>query len=277
MESIVVGLDGTEASLVALDWAAERAARGPCRMQIVRVDRSGWLGGEHAEDPALVSAQRRAGDRAPSAEIASRAVAGRMPDTLVREAQGADLLVIGAHRRRPVRSALTGWLPLRTVSRSRIPVAVVPDGWSGLDGPIVVGVDDDDSSSEAIRFAAAEAEAAGVGLTMVHAWMMPPPTTDGAVALLASPIEVKGGHRRILDQAHRDVVQTHPALAVERSLVHDNPIDALLTAASTASLLVLGTHHRGFLAAAMLGSVGQDALWQCDIPVCVVPRVVSVL
>ena len=37
MNTIVVGFDGTAASLVALDWVAERAARGPTRVEIVMI------------------------------------------------------------------------------------------------------------------------------------------------------------------------------------------------------------------------------------------------
>ena len=271
MENIVLGFDGTQPSLVALDWTAARAARTPTRVEIVRVRGTGWAS-EDRGDAELDAAERRVRDRAASAEVVSRIEMGRMPEALLRSAERADLLVIGIHRRRPVRSTLAGWLPLRIVSRSPIATAVVPDDWSpAAEGSVVVGVDDDDSSSAAVDFAAAEAASAGAALTMLHAWTMPLPTTDGSVALLASPIQVKGGHRRILEDAHRRVIAAHPDLSVERALINDNPTAALLAASRHASLLVLGTHHRGFIAGAMLGSVGQDALWESRTPICVIP------
>lgn len=268
MEHIVVGFDGSNASWVALDWAAERAARGPCQVEVVTVEHEDLL-----TEPAgsVAGAERRIMDRAPDAEIVTHTLAGGMPRALLRAAEVADLLVIGAHRRHPVRSALTGWLPVRTVSRSQVPIVVVPEDWTFTDGPIVVGVDDDDSSSAAVGFAAAEAESSRSELTLLHAWQMPEPSTEGAGALLASSTHVKAVHRGLLDQASDRVAQTHPGLQLDRVLVENHPSSALVSRSEGASLLVLGTHGRGLLEGALLGSVCQDALSLSSSPVCVVP------
>ena len=270
MDNIVVGYDGSEPSLIALDWAAARAAARSSTVEIVSVNASD-LFDETAIPAVLQDAERRFRDIAKDAHVQSRRVNGRMPGALLRAAERADLLVIGAHRRRPLRAALAGWRPLRTVARSSVPIVVIPDDWSDTEGRILVGVDDDDSSSAAVDFAAREARDAGVGLTLVHAWQMPVPTMDGAVALLASPIEQKATHRRILDAVADTVLAAYPGIAVERILVNDNPSAALLTEARRSSLVVIGTHHRGPLAGAVLGSVGQDTVAQSRTPVCVVP------
>lgn len=270
MESIVVGFDGTGASTIALDWAAERAARGVTRVEIVMV--AGMvLSDDFRIDTSLGDAERRVRARAPEAEIIARRIPGRLPDALLDQASTADLLVVGAHRNRPRRSMLTGWLPLRLASRSRTPVTIVPDDWSPASGPVVVGLDDDASSRGAVAAAAAEAEATETGLMIVHAWQMPVPRVEGSVALLASPIQVKAEHRRILREAIGAVAAAHPGLAVEEVLVRENPAAALLHRAADASLLVIGTHRRGVLARTLLGSVAQSVLPQSSVPVCVVP------
>jgi nucleotide-binding universal stress UspA family protein len=274
MDNIVVGYDGSEPSLVALEWAAARAAERSTSVEIVSVNASD-LFDETIIPDVLHDAERRFRDIAKGALVRSRRVTGHLPGALLEAAEKADLLVIGAHRRRPVRAALTGWRPLRTVARSSVPVVVVPDDWTPKEGRVLVGLDDDDSSSAAIHFAAREAQAAGVGLMLVHAWQMPVPTMDGAVAVLASPIEQKAGHRRILDTVGDDLQAAYPGLAIERVLVNDNPPAALLAEARLASLLVIGTHHRGPVTGAILGSVGQDTVAQSRIPVCVVPVAVS--
>jgi nucleotide-binding universal stress UspA family protein len=268
MEHIMVGLDGSPPSFIALDWAAERAARGQARVEIVTIERTDPLA-----EPAAVAgaAERRITDRAPDAEVAISTSAGRMPQALLRAAEAADLLVIGAHRRRRVRTALTGWLPLRTVSRSPVPAVVVPEDWTFDDGPILVGVDDDDSSSAAVPFAAREAAASAAPLTLLHAWQMPVPTAGGAGAHPTSSTRVRAAHRELLDRAGDRAAQAHPAVRVDRILVQDNPSSALLSRSMRASLLVLGTHHRGLVEGALLGSVCQDALWLSACPVCVVP------
>lgn len=268
MEHIVLGFDGSEPSFVALDWVAERAARGPSTVEIVTIERDDPLA-EPAK--AVDDAERRITDRAPDAEIVTGTVAGRMPHALLRAAENADLLVIGAHRRRRVRSALTGWLPLRTVSRSPVPTIVVPEDWTFVDGPIIVGVDDDDSSSAAVSFAALEAAATGSALTLLHAWQMPLPTTEGAGVLLTSSTHMRAAHQEVLDRTGERVAETHPALRLDKVLIQDNPSSALVTRTERASLLVLGTHHRGPVEGALLGSVCQDALWLSSCPVCVVP------
>jgi nucleotide-binding universal stress UspA family protein len=268
MEHIVVGFDGTGPSLVAVDWAAERAARGPCRVEIITVEHEDLL----AEPLDVVTeAERRIRDAAPDTEVTIRTVAGRMPHSLLRAVGAPDLLVIGAHRRRPVRSALTGRMPLRTVAHSRVATVVVPEDWRSTEGRILVGVDDDDSSSAAVPFAAREADQSGAGLTLLHAWQMPLPTTEGAGALLAVPAHVKAGHQEVLDEAARDVAALCPAVDLEVVLVKDNPSSALVTRSARASLLVLGTHQRGLMQGAIVGSVCQDVLWSSQTPVCVVP------
>jgi len=271
MKNVVVGFDGTDAAFVAVDWAAEQARRTPTHIDVVMIDET-LFSDDLRSDESLARAQRRINDSAPDAEGEARQFPGKVPESLLERAAGADLLVIGSHHARPVRSALAGWLPLRIASRSRIPVVVVPDCWLSADGPVVVGVDDDDSSANALTVAAAASDDSGTRLVIVHAWQMPGPQMDGAIALLASPITVKAEHLRILREAALRVASAYPAVRVEKTLVQANPAVALLTADSDASLLVIGTHHRGLFAGALLGSVGQDVLAQSAAPVCVVPN-----
>lgn len=274
MESIVVGFDGTEPAFVAVDWVAERAARVPSRVELLRVEPEDLLV-EDTEILAFSQAEGRIHDLAPETDVSSRRVGGHVPDALLEAGSRADLLVIGAHLGRPVRAALTGWRPLRTLARSVVPTVVVPGDWNGAEGPILVGVDDDDSSDAAIAFAASEASLAGADLTLLHAWLMPAPTLEGPVALLASPMDVKAAHRRILDDARSRVAVAHPGVTVKAILVQDNPPSALLHAAAGTSLLVLGTHHRGIMAGAFLGSVALDTVPLSPVPVCVVPTHVA--
>jgi nucleotide-binding universal stress UspA family protein len=274
MDTIVVGVDGSKPSMVAVDWVAERAAQIACRVQLVRVD-SPVVIPEETEDFAFAEAEGRLLDVAPNTEVTSARVRGRMPEALLEAAAHADLLVVGEHRRRPVRAALSGWLPLRVASRATMPVVIVPDDWTFTDGAVLVGLDDDDSSAEAIRFAARDADATGADLLVVHAWQMPTPELSGSVAILASPIEERARHQLMLEAACTQVARAFPQLRIRKGLVRDSPAGALLAAAEGASLVVLGTHHRGVLAGAFLGSVGQDMLVESRVPACIVPAPTS--
>lgn len=270
MLTIVVGFDGSDASLVAVDWAAERARHGPAHVHIVMV------GGKLFSDDyrvaiSLLTAEHRLRSRSPDAEITTQRLTGKMPEPLLEHALGhGDLLVIGSHRGRPIRSALTGWLPLRIAARSQIPVVVVPDNWSPKSGPVVVGIDDDDSSSSALIWAAAYADRMAAALHLIHAWQQPGPEREGSITPATSPVAVEADHREHLRHAAQSVstrLQTTP----EQILVQMSPTAGLLKEGEDAALLVLGTHQRGFGAGAFLGSVGQDVLSQASAPVCIVP------
>jgi nucleotide-binding universal stress UspA family protein len=269
MTHIALGYDGSDAARTALDWVALRAAREGARVDLITVTNMVTTNYEHA-DRELHRAEKLLHDLAPGVLVESHRVDGKMPNTLVEDARTADLLVIGMHRARPVRDALRGWMPQRLSARAHSPVCLVPQDWSANDQPVTVGVDDDPSSDEAIMVAAAEAAASGVPLRMVHAWSMPTPTLEGAAALLASPLQVKEGHRKILRDAVHRVQRSYPDLDMEEMLVADNPAAALMHRADATSLLVIGTHRRGVLTGGLLGSVAQDVLGQVTCPVMIV-------
>lgn len=274
METIVLGFDGSDSSMVALDWVAERAAQRRAGVEIVMIGGT-LLQDDVGRDDGLISAEHRLHDLAPDTEVETHRFTGKMPEALIERARRADLLVVGAHRGNPVWSALSGWMPLRVASRSRTPVAVVPDDWEPTSAKIVAGVDDDDSSLAALDFAADEAAVARLPLVLVHTWQVPAPRMEGSVALLASPIEARAGHRKILREAAERVLGRHASLVVDQVLEQSTPASALLRAARGASLLVIGTHHRGVIAGTLLGSVGQDVITQCRTPVCVIPAETS--
>ena len=102
------------------------------------------------------------------------------------------------------------WMPLRVASRSRTPVVVVPDDWDPTTGRVVVGLDDDDSSRRGGGLRGAGGGARETPLALVHTWTMPRPQMEGSVALLASPIEARAVHRRILRDAAERAQAAHP-------------------------------------------------------------------
>ena len=112
-ELIVVGLDGSEHSRVALRWAMADAARRGARIEVVRAfdlhrdwpDACGLPPLSRAEVTARLEAVERGVVRSVVAEGGSAlagvpvevvALAGSPGDVLVRRARGADLLVVGS-------------------------------------------------------------------------------------------------------------------------------------------------------------------------------------
>lgn len=265
MNSIVVGLNGTKSSFAAVDWVAERAARGATRVEIVMIAGTSFSPCNRV-DAAITEAERRLRERAPDVQIAWRRFAGRMPASLFEHAQAADLIVVGCHRPHAGRSTGTARLPSRIASGSSVPVVVVPQDWSPAALPVVVGLDADGSSSAALEVAAHEAVASGTDLVIVHACPAPRGRDGGG-----GSIHHRGDHEMMLLHAARTVRRAHPALQVEEVLVEGDAADALLARGASASLIVLGTHHRGLFVGAILGSVGHDVLPRARVPLCIVP------
>lgn len=137
---------------------------------------------------------------------------------------------------------------------------------------VVVGVDGTDASFEALRWAVAEARAHDATLDVVHAWA---PPTLSSLAM--------GG--LVTETAAMDVVARHEMLyralafvdtgglrhRVRPMLLHGPPASALSEAAEGADLLVVGTHGRGPLASAVLGSVSRRLAHRPPCPVVIVP------
>ena len=271
MERIVLGYDGSPASVAALHWTAARAARRAVVVDVVNVlsplapDRSVGL-------LQLADADAFLRERAPGLDVGLHRLEGQMPGTLSDFARDADLVVIGISTGHPVRAALAGFMPLRLTINSSAPVVLVPAHWVETNDPVTAGVASDSSSDAAIRFAADEAGSTGASLRLVHAWLMPTPSMEGSAVVVHTPEAVIARHQEVLDAAAETVRARHPLVPVHTDLVRDSRSAALMRFAPTSSLLVVGTHRLGPFAGGLLGSVAQEILWRAECPVCVVPQ-----
>ncbi|MDQ0729201.1 universal stress protein [Microbacterium sp. W4I20] len=270
MKTIVVGFDGSNASFVAVEWAAERAAHGESRVEIVTIGGT-ILSDESRIGESLRAAELRLRDSAPGCDVTSRRVEGTMPAALLEQAAAAHLLVVGAHRNGAANSIMSGRF-LRLATRSLVPIVVVPDHWLPSDAAVVVGLSGHEASSQAVELAASEANSTGASLAIVHAWEMPVPRVEGPVSLRASPIQVRSEHARTVRRATLSVRAAYPALAVEQVLAHRGAAEVLHERARDASLLVIGSTHRGILADPLFGSITHELLTRSAIPVCIVPH-----
>lgn len=270
MERIVLGYDGTPAAVSALSWTAARAARGPTKVDVVLVvsrlttDRAPGL--HHLGD-----AETFLLERLPSLEVELHRLEGAVSESIADAADDADLVVIGINPGHPIRTAAAGWTPLRLSTRATTPVCMIPPGWIQGDDPVTVGIASDDSSEDAVDFAATEALRTSTGLRLVHSWLMPTPAFNGSTVVVASPDAVIDDHRNLLEGAAQQVAAKHPTLSIQSELIRDSRSAALLRFDGRSSLIVIGSHRRGVLAGSLLGSVGQEIMWRAACPICVVP------
>jgi|HubBroStandDraft_1064217.scaffolds.fasta_scaffold199097_2 nucleotide-binding universal stress UspA family protein len=105
--NIVVGIDGSDASLDALDWAGRQAYLTGSRLEIIMTwewpNTSGWgayLPGDYNPSEGMPGLLAKAADelraKHDDIEIMSRVVEGHPASVLVDATKGADLLVVGS-------------------------------------------------------------------------------------------------------------------------------------------------------------------------------------
>ena len=144
--------------------------------------------------------------------------------------------------------------------------------------PIVVGIDGSDASREALRWAAEEARLRSAPLVAVYAWSFIPPQTIGDPGLLAVPAGDFPGQLEAereaasgaLEAAVADALAAAPGIGVDQRLVEGDPGDALVKESESAQLVVVGSHGRSGIQAALLGSVSRHVTTHAACPVVVV-------
>lgn len=267
---IVIGVDQERPSLVAVDWLAGQEFARDAHIRVVTA--FDLLVSDPVDDAELLeSTAARLRGALPDATIETRLVDRGIPQTLREQAEGADLLVVGSHRSRHTMSELAGALPRRIAESAPCPVVVVPDDWDHRGDRIVAGVADDESSDDALEFAARLAERSGAPLRLVHLWQRPVPATDPVGLYLDVPVDLREAHRERLAEVARDVGRRHPDVDLEEQLHEGSSRSAFVPLGRVASLVVLGSHRHGPIAAWLLGSTVRSALADCRTPVCVVP------
>lgn len=150
-----------------------------------------------------------------------------------------------------------------------------------MPGTIVVGVDGSDAARAALRWAAEEARLRDARLVAVHAWAFVPSAPIGDPGMIAIPAGDLTGQLEAESEAASAELAGAIANAlgeatdveIETKLVEDDPGDALVAESEVADLVVVGSHGKSGLRAALLGSVSRHVVDHAKCPVVVVkPR-----
>ncbi|MBI3374683.1 MAG: universal stress protein [Betaproteobacteria bacterium] len=138
MYRILVAVDGSEHSLRAVEYAAQRAKNASCRIDLLHVEKPvmAWEIGpvspiepvaaaREAESRELLDAGAGRFDHA--TEIEKHAVRGEPARTIIELADklGVDEIVIGSHGRRPLGAALLGSVTYEVLHDAHVAVVVI--------------------------------------------------------------------------------------------------------------------------------------------------------
>jgi len=271
MEKVLVGIDEEPASQIAVDWVIERAQTVQVRVTLFTAFDM-LVSDPVADDGLLTRTAARIIAAAPGTRVETEVADRSIVEGLVERSADADLLVIGSHPHRRVRSILTGALPSAIVTRAHCATVVVPDDWEPGGDRIILGVADDESSDAATSFAAREAVAAGLPLDAVHAWELPVPSMDAVASLIVGDEELAAIHAELLSRVTSRLDRRYDGLEVRGVLSHGGSVTGIDDALDHAKLLVLGTHRHGPAIGALLGSTVQHLLHRGITAIAIVPN-----
>jgi nucleotide-binding universal stress UspA family protein len=285
--TIVVGVDGSEPSDRAVDWAAEQArlegrdltlvhatgAVGPA--SLLWLDQAG-VDSDLAMATVRGEAEQLLGtvaDRVTAAapEVAVRGVVADSDarDVLLELARDAAMVVVGSRGRGPVQSLLLGSVAHALSRDPACPVVVLrPRGESVVRRGIVVGVDGSGTSTAALDFAHRLASLRRRPLRVVHA-IWDARESGGEVG---PDEEGYDAERRVLAETLAGMGERYPDVAAEPVLARGLVDRVLVRLAEEAELVVVGAHRRGGIAGLVRGRTASIVTEQSSGTVAVVPE-----
>ncbi|MFJ4367301.1 universal stress protein [Streptomyces chartreusis] len=278
---IVVGVDGSEPSLRAVDWAADEAALRGLPLRLVYASLWERYEGDalahelgrpseqvRAED-IVTAAARRAHRRRADLKVLTDSLPEEPEYALVRESRNAALLVTGTRGRGGMAEALLGSVSLTVAGHAHCPMIVVRGGHDNAvrpGGRIVVGV----GEGAPVRFAFEEARLRGASVEAVRAWRSPARETTDHPLLAGEPARL---HEQEAAQALEKALRGMPAdVEVRRRVVEGHARTVLADASRAADLLIVGARRRPRHFGLQLGRVAHGVLHHSVCPVAVVPE-----
>ena len=144
---------------------------------------------------------------------------------------------------------------------------------------IVVGVDGSAESTEALRWAIAEARLRGTNVRVLNACHFPAAMATshflGGRPVSEPLLHAEQFHKhaeRLLEHTVSDVAGDDAGVRIDQTVIEGHPSEALVTAANDADLLVVGSRGHGGFAGLLLGSVSQACAHHANCPVVIIRR-----
>jgi nucleotide-binding universal stress UspA family protein len=282
MKGIIVGVDESGCSQAALRWAVDYG--GDRDLPVTAVMAWDYVLQHHVDhdapfDPAygaetaakvLDEIVRRALGEGRNDGVAQVVIRDRAGAALTHAAgPDASLIVVGARGMSGFKGLLLGSVSRYVLHAAAVPVAVIRRDPTGIDAPVVVGVDGSEPSRRALEWAVAYARTRRLQLIALHAWI-PPYNPMGLWTPPELHKQAKAAERFLDDQLAR-VDESGLIGPIERRVKEQRASAALLEASGLASMVVIGSRGRRPVSNTLLGSVSDQISHHATCPVVVVP------
>src|SRR6516225_1083471 len=243
-EPVVVGVDGSEESLLAAEWAALEARRHGLPLRIVSTPALVPHVQAYQLSPAVTDALRAAATRAlrtavaraeevaPGLTITTDLLSGPPAPAVAGSGSDAAMLVVGARGAGGFAAMLLGSVGRYAAARARCPVIVVRQASMAVHHEIVVGIRDPQDIGEALTFAFEEATARHADLMAVHAWHWFPsalrsPAGQDALDAPFHPEQISDEAIRSLSAAVGRWREKYPGVRVRHDVIRGHPARVL--------------------------------------------------
>jgi nucleotide-binding universal stress UspA family protein len=271
---VIVGADGSQESLRAVEWAAREAALRTTSLRIVasvvlppRMTATPATPGtvadtvEHSTSQALAAAAQQAAALEPDLAVDTELVAGAPAEILVGLAPDASMLVLGSRGAGGFSALVLGSVSRYVATHAPVPVVVAREETTDGQREVVVGVRDPGQAAAALEFGFQEAALRNARLLALHAWSRSAPRHT------EEPTEESSR----LESAITAWREKFPEVEARWEVMHAHPGRVLAGASARADLVVLGRHMPGEPHAAGVGSVTHAVLSHAHGPVVSVP------
>lgn len=269
---IVVGVDGSAGSAVAVRWAAAEARLREAELRVVTAYHREhtalhFTAGRQAQSAAdqeaaavVHAAVADARAAAPDLEIRAMALHGYAVPVLLHAAEEAALLVVGTRGEGGVPGLPFGSVGTLVATQAKVSVVVVRGRPDAGTGPVLAGVDESPAAGTVLGHAFEEAA--------LH-----------RAALLALTVQTDGRRSAGSDRSSAETVlgsepdgqlgpwrEKYPDVRADREIVAGRPDKVLVQRSRDAQLVVVGPRRHGF-EGVLLGSVGTRLVQRSECPV----------
>ncbi|MHC4339264.1 MAG: universal stress protein [Planctomycetota bacterium] len=282
---IVVGYNGTEVCRTAVRRAADLAERSGAGLDLISVavplvpiGGFGWVApyDETRYIRGLLESRVEEGASLVERdiEIARHPVLGTPAPEIVKLARdrGASLIVLGGARHSALERILVGSTADRVVRLTPVPCLVAASDRCAQ--RVLVAADDSPFGRNALVAALVLARATGAEVRCVHVITRPPSEADGGGDLAASVTTVEQQFREFVESARARLPEGGGKIPPVSTAVRIGDIrDEVLAEARDCGtdLLVAGSHGRGFVGRAILGSVSESLMRHAPVSVLIAP------